>query len=212
MSDIERDHVLRRVVQTLRQMPASETDEIRRVVEAAAAQRLMPAADDPASDALIFGRSGWAGSRRPWMFLGFGGLVAAAAIVGFFARGTLTRPGPSPTTSVASVRSAVAPVVAAVNGEQDVQPIPQQFVFRSASARSISVVGDFNGWNPARARMTRETGGDLWSVTISIAPGWHKYGFMINDSTFTLDPDTRVARARDPDLGVEGSVVVVGRP
>jgi 1,4-alpha-glucan branching enzyme len=76
----------------------------------------------------------------------------------------------------------------------------------------VSVVGDFNEWNAARARMTREPAGDLWSVTIPIAPGRHTYGFMVNDSTFTLDPDTRVARTRDPDLGAEGSVVIVGRP
>jgi hypothetical protein len=38
------------------------------------------------------------------------------------------------------------------------------------------------------------------------------YRFMVDDSTFTLDPDARVARARDPDLGVEVSVVIVGRP
>jgi 1,4-alpha-glucan branching enzyme len=99
-----------------------------------------------------------------------------------------------------------------VNGEPDVRPIPQQFVFRSATARRVSVVGDFNEWNAASARMTREAAGDLWSLTIPIAPGRHTYGFMVNDSTFTLDPDTRVARARDPDLGVEGSVVIVGRP
>jgi hypothetical protein len=35
---------------------------------------------------------------------------------------------------------------------------------------------------------------------------------MVDDSTFTLDPDSRVARAVDPDLGAEGSVVIVGRP
>jgi 1,4-alpha-glucan branching enzyme len=73
-------------------------------------------------------------------------------------------------------------------------------------------VGDFNGWNAMNAPMTRASGGDLWSVTIPIAPGRHTYGFMVNDSTFTLDQDARVARARDPDLGVEGSVVIVGRP
>ena len=101
---------------------------------------------------------------------------------------------------------------AAVNADQDVVPIPQQFVFRSASARRVSVVGDFNGWSAARAPMTRGVGGDLWSVTIPIAPGRHMYRFMVDDSTFTLDPDARVARARDPDLGVEVSVVIVGRP
>jgi 1,4-alpha-glucan branching enzyme len=103
-------------------------------------------------------------------------------------------------------------VRAAVNAASDVLPIPQQFVFRNSSARAVSVVGDFNGWNAASTPMTRDPNGDLWSVTIPIAPGRHTYGFMVNDSLFTLDPDSRVARARDPDLGVEGSVVIVGRP
>ena len=208
MSEIERDHVLRRVVQTLRQLPASEKDDIRRVVEAAAAQRLMPPADDPVIDAPRFGRV----RRRPWTFIGFAGLVAAAAIVGFFVRGEFTRS--TRTMAIApTAASPDAPLRAAANGaEQDVRPIPQQFVFRSASARRVSVVGDFNGWNAASAPMTRESGGDLWSVTIPIAPGRHTYLFMVNDSTFTLDQDARVARARDPDLGVEGSVVIVGRP
>ena len=210
MSEIERDHVLRRAVQTLRQLPAPEKDEIRRVVEAAAAQRLMPPADDPSSIAPTLHRP----RRRPWTFVGFAGLVAAAAIVGFFVRGQFARP--TATVGVAPIAvgpGREAPLQTAANGaEQDVRPIPQQFVFRSASARRVSVVGDFNGWNAARAPMTRESGGDLWSVTIPIAPGRHTYGFMVNDSTFTLDQDARVARARDPDLGVEGSVVIVGRP
>ena len=206
MSEIERDHVLRRAVQTLQQLPGTDADAIRRVVEAAAAQRVMPAADDPVDvSAVVPSR------RRRWRLSGFAGLVAAAAIVGFFARGQLNRSTPS--ASVASNASSPgAPLVAAVNGEADVRPIPQQFVFRSATARRVSVVGDFNEWNAVRAPMTREAAGDLWSVTIPIAPGRHMYGFMVNDSTFALDQDARVARARDPDLGVEGSVVIVGRP
>ncbi len=206
MSEIERDHVLRRAVQTLQQLPGTDADAIRRVVEAAAAQRVMPAADEPADVSVVV-----ASRRRPWRLAGFAGLVAAAAIVGFFARGRLPRSTPSGSVGT-NASSQGAPLVAATNGEPDVRPIPQQFVFRSATARRVSVVGDFNEWNAARARMTREAAGDLWSVTISIAPGRHTYGFMVNDSTFTLDPDTRVARTRDPDLGAEGSVVIVGRP
>ena len=206
MSEIERDHVLRRAVQTLQQLPGTDADAIRRVVEAAAAQRVMPAADEPVDvSAVVPSR------RRPWRLAGFAGLVAAAAIVGFFVRGRLARSAPSGSVGD-ECSSPGAPLVAAVNGEPDVRPIPQQFVFRSATARRVSVVGDFNEWNAARARMTREAAGDLWSVTISIAPGRHTYGFMVNDSTFTLDQDARVARTRDPDLGAEGSVVIVGRP
>jgi hypothetical protein len=204
MSESERDHVLRRAVQTLQQLPGTDADAIRRVVEAAAAQRVMPAADEPVDVSAVA-----PSHRRPGRIAGFAGVVAAAAIVGFFVRGRLTRSAPS--VAVASSAPSAA-LVAAVNGEQDVRPIPQQFVFRSATARRVSVVGDFNEWNAVRAPMTREAAGDLWSVTISIAPGRHTYGFMVNDSTFALDQDTRVARARDPDLGVEGSVVIVGRP
>jgi hypothetical protein len=206
MSELERDHVLRRAVQTLQQLPGTDADAIRRVVEAAAAQRVMPPADGPVDVSAVA-----PSRRRPWRLAGFAGLVAAAAIVGFFVRGQLARSIPS--ASVASTASGPrAPLVAAMNGEADVRPIPQQFVFRSATARRVSVVGDFNEWNAASAPMKREAAGDLWSVTIPIAPGRHTYGFMVNDSTFTLDPDTRVARTRDPDLGAEGSVVIVGRP
>jgi hypothetical protein len=204
MSDLERDHVLRRAVQTLRQLPTPREDAIGRVVAAAAAQRVMPAADDPAVEASPSARSG----QRRWRNAGFGALVAAAAIVGFVVRGPITRT--PPTASVASKPAPDAPPLrAAVNGASDVLPVPQQFVFRSASAHRVSVVGDFNRWNSSSAPMARAAGGDLWSITIPIVPGRHTYGFMVDDSIFALDPDSRVARARDPDLGAEGSVVMV---
>lgn len=61
MTDIERDHVLRRAVQTLRQLPTTEAAAIRRVVEAAAAERVLPPADEP-SDESVVPRNG--GGRR----------------------------------------------------------------------------------------------------------------------------------------------------
>lgn len=92
----------------------------------------------------------------------------------------------------------------------DVAPIPTQFVLRSATARRVSIVGDFNNWNASSAQLARSPDGDLWSITIPVVPGRHTYGFMVDDSVFTLDP--RAPRTRDPDLGVEGSVIIVGRP
>ena len=73
-----------------------------------------------------------------------------------------------------------------------------------------SVVGDFNNWNPTAAPMTRSSDGALWSAIVPILPGRHMYGFMVDDSIFVLDP--RAQKARDPDLGTEGSVRMVGRP
>lgn len=92
----------------------------------------------------------------------------------------------------------------------DAAPIPSQFVLRSSTARRVSVVGDFNHWNPDSAPMTRSPDGDLWSITIPVAPGRHMYAFMIDDTVFTVDP--RAPKTRDPDLGVDGSVIIVGRP
>jgi 1,4-alpha-glucan branching enzyme len=86
--------------------------------------------------------------------------------------------------------------------------IPHQFVFNSAGARKVSVVGDFNRWNPTSTPMISD--GELWSVTIPIVPGRHMYAFMVDDSLFTLDP--AAPKARDPDLGADGSIVIVGRP
>ena len=205
MTDIERDHVLRRAVQTLRQLPSADAAAIRRVVEAAAAERVMPAADAPSGEIVPTHRD-----RRRWRFAGFAGLVAAAALVGFVVRGSVARQGTNAESPVVAPSPLLRP---AANGMADaLPPIAQQFVFRSASAHRVAVVGDFNRWSPAASPMTRSPGGDLWSVTIPITPGRHTYAFMVDDSVFTLDPDTRAPRARDPDLGAEGSVVIVGRP
>jgi hypothetical protein len=207
MTDIERDHVLRRAVQTLRQLPATEPDAIRRVVEAAAAERVMPPADEPSGESFA-PRNG--GGRR-WRLVGFGGLIAAAAIVGFVVRGSVPRGGSQPDVPARPIAPSTTLRPASI-GAADALPIAQQFVFRSTSAHHVSLVGDFNRWNSAASPMTRSPGGDLWSVTIPIAPGRHTYAFMVDDSVFALDPDARVARVRDPDLGAEGSVVIVGRP
>jgi 1,4-alpha-glucan branching enzyme len=92
----------------------------------------------------------------------------------------------------------------------DALPVTKQFVFHSRTARSVSLVGDFNRWNPDNARLTRAADGDLWSVTLPILPGRHLYAFMVDDSVFTLDP--REPAGRDADLGVDASVIIVGKP
>lgn len=201
--DVERDHVLRRAVQTLRELPVVSPGSITRVVTAAAAERVLPAADEPP----VVARSG--GRPMRWRVAGVAALVAAAAVVGFIVRGPVAG---SPPAGSAAAASGGASLRVAANDAADVVPVYRQFVFRSTAARHISLVGDFNRWNPTAAPMARGPGGDLWSVTVPIPPGRHTYGFMIDDSVFTLDPDPRAERARDPDLGVEGSVIVVGRP
>ena len=118
-------------------------------------------------------------------------------------RGTMTTPEPMRVTATSIKPAAFSAEVAA-------EPIVEQFVFKAAGAHRVALIGDFNRWDRSAAPMTRSSNGDLWSVSIPMMPGRHMYGFMVDDSILVLDP--RAPKSRDPDLGVEGSVRIVGRP
>jgi hypothetical protein len=220
MKDAERDPVLRRAIDELRRLPDVEPDAIRRVVNAAAAARIAPGEDEP----LLAPRRTWRAST--WTFVG---VAAAAAFVGFALRGvwssgnqrTLNTSRVAPaavdgntngTNIAAAIPNGVSTIRPVASSANEALPIPQQFVLHNATAHRISVVGDFNKWNAQSTPLIHSANSTLWSVTVPILPGRHMYGFMIDDSLFVLDPDPRAAKARDADLGVEGSVVIVGRP
>jgi len=197
VSDHENDPMLQRAVEELKRLPALDRAAVSRISAAAAAARLTPA-DDPIAMSPK--------SRiRIWTTLG---LAAAAAIVGFIARDLI----PSvPYRAVETVQLPVAPPLhQVVEPRAEAVSVPQQFVFENTTARRVSVVGDFNNWNPNATVMTRSSDGGLWSVIVSLAPGRHVYGYMVNDSLFTLDPQKPTVR--DPDFGTNASVLMVGRP
>ncbi|HET7374645.1 MAG TPA: hypothetical protein VFJ20_14755 [Gemmatimonadaceae bacterium] len=198
------DSIVDRAIDELRRLPPVDDLAVRRIVTAAAARR---EPGDAEASARIGRRTR---VIKPWIAIG---LATAAAAAGFMVRGAWsTRPATSDESRpVAAIAPSASPALRPAAGvAPDIAPIPQQFVLRSDAAHRVSVVGDFNGWNPANAPMTRSPEGDLWSVTIPVTPGRHTYGFLIDDTVFVLDP--RAPKSRDPDLGVEGSVMIVGRP
>jgi hypothetical protein len=204
MSNSEQDPMLRRAIEELRALPPANEDAIRRVVTAAAAARLAPADESVAID------RGPGRSVRMWSALG---MAAAAAIIGFVARGAWTSRSSAPIAMTAvPIESATPQTVlrSASSSAAESGPILQQFVFNDGGAHRVAVVGDFNKWNPQNAQMTRTPDGASWSTMIPIVPVRHIYGFMVDDSVFVLDP--RAPKMRDADLGTEGSVVIVGRP
>lgn len=205
MSGADRDRVVQRAVDELRNLPRTDPAVIARVVAAAGAARVSPA---DAETTVEFDR---ARKTRRWMLVG---VAAVAAFAGFGlsrARGSFT-----PTAAIAPQAASVASTTQSLelqpvaSNAADALPLSKQFVFHRRGARNVSVVGDFNRWNPESARMTRAADGDLWSITVPVLPGRHMYGFMVDDSLFVLDP--REPTGRDADLGVEASVIIVGRP
>jgi hypothetical protein len=205
MSDADHDPMLQRAIDELRQLPPLDREAVGRVVGAAAAARLSPA-DEP----VFVERAARGRSIRVWSAIG---MAAAAAVVGFVARGqwrTSDERNPAAASLAAAPIAPTATLQTAGSSDAESKPILQQFVFENPQAKRVSVVGDFNTWNPKSAVMVRSSDGGTWSAIISIAPGRHIYGFMVDDSLFTLDP--RAPKVRDADLGTDGSVVIVGRP
>jgi hypothetical protein len=177
---------------------------MRRVVSAAAAARVTPFDSEPGMLSPRRGRS-----IRMWMVVG---IAAASAFVGFALRGLWTSRSHSASTTVALAGPSNAPsmVRTAASTELDPAPVQQPFVFNNGRAHKVFVVGDFNRWDPTATPMTRSSDGELWSTVIPVVPGRHMYAFMVDDSLFTLDPNA--PKTRDPDLGAEGSIIIVGRP
>ncbi len=60
------------------------------------------------------------------------------------------------------------------------------FICNAPEAQSVSLVGDFNRWNPAAHPMKQMPGGG-WLLTVELPHGHHRYAFLVNGQ-LTLDP------------------------
>jgi hypothetical protein len=82
-----------------------------------------------------------------------------------------------------------------------------QFVYVAPQAKTVSIVGDFNGWDATKAPLTR-VNSNLWTVTLPLSVGRHLYSFVV-DGTWQPDPGA----PRDPDdgFGHANSVKIVSR-
>ena len=62
-----------------------------------------------------------------------------------------------------------------------------RLVLLQPDARSVSVAGDFNGWNPRQTKLERSEGG-MWTTTIVLKPGRYQYMFVIDGKQWVADP------------------------
>ena len=86
-----------------------------------------------------------------------------------------------------------------------------QFVLVAPDAKTVNVVGDFNGWDTAHpAFHAKNHGGGVWSVTAPVRPGYHRYAFLVDDSLWVADPSA--PRVGDGDFGIQSSAIVVEQP
>lgn len=197
--------VVERAIEALRQLPPIHVDAVSHIVATAARTRAQDAAPD-ADDLLP------APAARPARYA-LRASIAAAAVIVFGGgavelwRATHGSSEVAPASAESRQRVSIAvPVSRDVNSEG--APVPTQFVF-DGRAQRVTLVGDFNNWDGRRTPLEREPGSTLWSVTVPIQRGRHVYAFLV-DSVWTIDK--RAPVAHDPDFGVTGSVILVGRP
>ncbi len=79
-----------------------------------------------------------------------------------------------------------------------------RFSIRAPAATRVSLVGDFDRWDPAAMPMRRD--GETWTVDVHLAPGRHVFAYAVDGD---LKTDPAAARAVEDDFGVPSSVIVV---
>ena len=60
------------------------------------------------------------------------------------------------------------------------------FICNAPQAQSVSLIGDFNHWNPVAHPMKQQPD-KAWIATIELRHGHHRYAFLV-DGQLTLDP------------------------
>jgi hypothetical protein len=126
-----------------------------------------------------------------WSFRPAMAIAASLAFVAF---------GAAATYSVMSRRVERPPAVASAGAQQ------VRFSLVAPSAVRVTLVGDFNGWNPAGLPMRRSQNGDAWEVEVGLAPGRYTYAFVV-DGHIARDP--AAAETAHDDFGAPNSVLLV---
>ncbi len=123
----------------------------------------------------------------------------------------------SPLTSLAMAAAAVA-VVALLPNRTQVAPLPGpvavtqilvEFSLEAPGATTVAVAGDFSGWE-SNFVLEDADGDGIWTGRVPIAPGLHKYMFVIDGTEWVTDPGAQ--RYADDGFGNRNAILAVAPP
>lgn len=137
--------------------------------------------------------------RHPW----WSGAAAAAALLLMVSMRADVRRG-------AATALGRRPVPAAEAGAPapHAPPLTRFAVTLPPSAHSVTLVGDFNGWDPTATPMRREGGAGHWGTALPLPPGRHVYAFVVDGRDWRVDP--LAPQVPDDGLGPANAVIVEG--
>jgi hypothetical protein len=127
-------------------------------------------------------RGGWASPAL--------GVALAAGFVGVVTlRGELASGGARGSAAPLGARGGAA---AAVLGDTVAAAIRDtarlvRFMLVAPSASRVALAGDFNGWDARATPLVAESRG-VWAAAVALAPGRHRYAFVVDDTQWVADP------------------------
>lgn len=148
--------------------------------------------------------SGWTAGR-----LLTGGAVLAGLAVAVWVTATALdgRPPLGPQLAQGPAATSATPAGLRLAGLEAGQGREVTFVAQLPGARSVSLVGSFNGWTPDRHVMRKSPAGDVFSLTLRLPPGRHLYAFLVDGKLLT--PDASALLQEDDGFGNTNSVLII---
>ncbi len=81
-----------------------------------------------------------------------------------------------------------------------------RFSYSAPAAKSVSIAGSFNHWNPNRAKLTGPSKEGVWTIVLPLPAGRYEYRFVVNGKEWVLDPSMPSV---DDGLGDKNSVLFI---
>lgn len=81
------------------------------------------------------------------------------------------------------------------------------FSLEAPGASRVTLVGDFNNWDPSATPLVRVSSAGRWEAVVPLTPGRYQFTFVVDDTRWVADPG--LPKAVGDDFGQPTSVITV---
>lgn len=142
---------------------------------------------------------------RPMLGWEFGGAALAASVLFVTLAPVALTPPVSSSPQTASSQTASPLTLASHAPGRGGNAL--QFSLYAPQARSVALIGDFNGWGSTAEVELVSSGDGIWSVAVPLPAGRYQYAFLVDGQRWVTDP--RAEQHVNDDFGRQNAVVTI---
>lgn len=86
--------------------------------------------------------------------------------------------------------------------------VPVVLALRFPEARTVAVIGSFNGWQPQGCTLKSADGEAHWTITLMLPTGRYEYAFVVDGEKIIPDPGAGLRE--DDGFGNQNAILFVG--